>query len=90
MDGREYGRQREPQSNDRHRDLFRFVFSGHLLNQSNNGSPELGVFDPHVGFREREPLRRGEEAGDIVARLVEDRRWSGCTFEEEGDGDLLN
>ena len=66
------------------------IFSGDLLNQSNNGLPEPGVFDVPVGFREREPLRRGEEAGDIVARLVEDRRWSGCTFEEEGDGDLLN
>jgi hypothetical protein len=40
-----------PRSNDPHRDRFRFVFAGDLLNQSNNGSPELGVFDLHVGFR---------------------------------------
>jgi len=41
MGGRGYARQHEQQSNDRNRDLFMFVFSGHLLNQSNNGSPEL-------------------------------------------------
>jgi hypothetical protein len=64
--------------------------SGRLLNQSNSGSPELVVSDLLVGFRERKPLRRGEEAGDMVAGLVEDRRWSGRSFEEEGDWDLLN
>jgi Domain of unknown function (DUF6429) len=37
--------------------------------------------DVHVGFREREPVRRGEEA----ARLVQDGRWPGCIFEEERD-----
>src|SRR5258706_600066 len=89
MGGRGYAQQREPQSNDRHRDLFRFVFSGHLLNQSNNGSPEFGVFDLLVGFRERKPLRRGEEAGDIVARLVQDRRRPGCIFKEEGEEILI-
>jgi hypothetical protein len=85
MGGRAYAPQREPQSNDRRRDLFRFVFCGDLLDQSNNGSPELGVFDLHIGFRERKPVRRGEEAGDKVARLVQDGRWSGCIFEEERD-----
>ena len=80
----------QSRSNDPHGDLFRFVFSGDLLNQSNNGPPELSVFDVHVGFREREPVRRGEEAGDIVARLVQYIGQSGCTFEKEGDWDLLN
>ena len=66
------------------------IFSGDLLNQSNNGLPEPGVFDVPVGFRERKPLRCGEEAGDIVTRLVRDRGWSGPIFEEERDWDLLN
>ena len=55
----------QSRSNDPHGDLFRFVFSGDLLNQSNNGPPELSVFDVHIGFREREPVRRGIEGGDI-------------------------
>src|SRR6266849_1985988 len=77
-------------SNDPHRDRFRFVFSGDLLNQSNNGPPELGVFDVHIGFREREAVRRGEEVRDIVGRLVQYIGQSGYTFEKEGDWDLLN
>jgi hypothetical protein len=79
-----------PRSNDPHRDRFRFVFAGDLLNQSNNGLPELGVCDLFVRFRERQPVRRGEEAGDIVARLLQDPRLSGYIFEEEGNWDLLN
>ncbi len=74
----------------RHRHLFRFVFSGDLLDQSNNGSPELGVLDVHKGSHEGEPLRRGEEIGDIGGRLVQYIGQSGRTFEEEGDWDLLN
>ena len=71
------------QSNDPHRDLFRFAFAGDLFNQSNNGSPERGVFDVHVGLREREPVRGGEEAGDIVRRLIQYMGQSGCIFEVE-------
>jgi hypothetical protein len=44
----------------------------------------------HVGFRERESLRRGEEAGDIVGRLIQYVGQSGRIFEKEGDWDLLN
>ena len=42
-------------------DLLVLVFSGDLLNQVNNGSPEFRVFDAHVGLRQRNPVRCGEE-----------------------------
>ena len=67
--------------------LSGFVISSDLLHQVNNGSPELSVLDAHVGFREREPLRRGEEFREIVGRLVQYIGQSGYTFEKEGDWD---
>ena len=74
-------------------DLSVFAFSGDLLNQVNDASPELGVLNAHEGFRERKPIRRGEEVGDIGGRrrLIQSVRLSGqgrCAFEEEWNRDF--
>ena len=74
-------------------DLSVLVFSGNLLNQADNASPELGVLDAHEGFRERKPIRRGEEVGDIGGRrrFIQSVRLSGqgrCAFEEEWNRDF--
>ena len=74
-------------------DLSVLVFSGNLLNQVNDASPQLSVLNTHEGFREREPIRCGEEVGDIGGRrrFVQSVclfRQGGSAFEEEWDWDL--
>jgi hypothetical protein len=72
--------------NDRRCDLS--IFSSDLRNQVNDASSELGAFDAYEGFRERKPIRRSEEFGDIgwercFAQFMLRSGRDGRTFKEE-------